>query len=108
MTADMPSIRNLFDLTGRVAFITGAGSGFGEAIAAGFAEFGCDIVATDIDLDKAKCTALKVENKGRRALALKVDVANPDEIHAGFERAANELERLDILVNSAGVSPHEP
>ena len=107
-SAEMPVIRELFDLTGRTALITGAASGFGEAIALGFAEFGCDIVATDIDFDKAQSTASKVEQKGRQALALRMDVGKPEEVREGFRKAAERFHGLDILVNSAGVSPHEP
>jgi NAD(P)-dependent dehydrogenase (short-subunit alcohol dehydrogenase family) len=107
-TAGMPAIRELFDLTGRTALITGAASGFGEEIALGFAEYGCDIVATDIDFDKAQCTASKVESKGRQALALRMDVGKPEEVREGFRRAAERFHGLDILVNSAGVAPHEP
>ena len=107
-SAGMPVIRELFDLTGRTALITGAASGFGEAIALGFAEFGCDIVAADIDLDKAHCTASKVESKGRQALAVRMDVGKPEEVREGFRKAAERFHGLDILVNSAGVSPHEP
>lgn len=105
---DAPALKNLFDLTGRVALITGAGSGFGEVTALGFAEYGCDIVATDINFETARCTASKVENKGRQALALRVDVGNPEEIREGFRIAAERFDRLDILVNSAALSPHEP
>lgn len=107
-TSGVPAVRNLFDLSGRVALITGAASGFGEAIALGFAEFGCDIIAADIDFDQAKCTASKVENKGRQALALRMDVGKPEEVREGFRVTAERFHRLDILVNSAGVSPHEP
>jgi NAD(P)-dependent dehydrogenase (short-subunit alcohol dehydrogenase family) len=108
MTTGVPEIQQLFDLTGQVALITGAGSGFGEAIATGFAAFGCDIVAADVNLESARCTASKVEAKGRRAMALRIDVGKPEEIREGFRQAAERFERLDILVNSAGVSPHEP
>ena len=107
-TAGMPVIRELFDLTGRTALITGAASGFGEAIALGFAEFGCDIVATDVDFDKVQSTASKVEQKSRQALALRMDVGKPEEVREGFRKAAERFHGLDILVNSAGVSPHEP
>jgi NAD(P)-dependent dehydrogenase (short-subunit alcohol dehydrogenase family) len=103
-----PAIRDLFDLSGRTALITGAASGFGEAMALGFAEYGCNIVAADVAFEKAKETAAKVEKLGRQALALRMDVGHPEEIHAGFLSAAERFGGLDILVNSAGVSPHEP
>jgi NAD(P)-dependent dehydrogenase (short-subunit alcohol dehydrogenase family) len=103
-----PPLERLFDLSGRVAFITGAASGFGEAIALGFAGFGCDIVATDVNFEGAQATAAKVCAKGRRALPLAVDVGSPEQIEAGFAAAAAEFGTVDILVNSAGVSPHQP
>lgn len=54
-------IKKLFDLTGRVALITGAGVGFGEAIAVGFAEFGCDIAACDLTIENPQRTADRVK-----------------------------------------------
>jgi NAD(P)-dependent dehydrogenase (short-subunit alcohol dehydrogenase family) len=107
-TSARPAIRDLFDLRGRTALITGAASGFGEAIALGFAEFGCDIVAADVQFEKAQRTAAQVEAMGRQALALHMDVSKPDQIRDGFRNAAERFGGLDILVNSAGVSPHEP
>ena len=57
--------RNLFDLSGRVALITGAGVGFGEAIAVGFAEFGCDIAACDLNIENPQRTAEQVAQIGK-------------------------------------------
>ena len=74
------STRKLFDLSGRVALITGAGVGFGEAIALGFAEFGCDIAACDLNIENPRRTAEQVLKLGRRAIALKANVAVPEEI----------------------------
>ena len=65
-------MRDLFDLSGRTALITGAASGFGEAMALGFAEFGCNIVAADIAFDKAKNTASRVEELGRQRRFMQV------------------------------------
>ncbi|MEN6536261.1 MAG: SDR family oxidoreductase [Bryobacteraceae bacterium] len=107
-TAQMSEIRGLFELKSRTAFITGAASGFGEVIALGFAEVGCNIVATDIDFEKAQSTASKVESKGVQAMALYMDVGKPEEVKEGFRKAAERFNGLDILVNCAGVSPHEP
>src|SRR3954453_4462458 len=99
-----PDIRKLFDLTGRVAVITGAGSGFGEAVALGLAEFGCDIVCADVDVARAQVTALQVEKKGRNVLVERMDVGDPEQIRSGFRDAAERFGRFDVLVNSAGVS----
>ncbi len=104
----MPPIEKLFDLSGRTAVITGAASGFGEAIALGFAQYGCDIVAADVNLAGAEAVAAEVAAKGRRSLPVKMDVADPEQIEAGFAAAEARFGGVDILVNSAGVSPHEP
>jgi gluconate 5-dehydrogenase len=97
----------LFDLSGRVALITGAGAGFGEVIAAGFAEHGCDIAAADLNLATAEQTAQKVARRGRRAVAIRADVGSAQEIEAMVATTVRELGTVDILVNSAGVSQHQ-
>jgi 3-oxoacyl-[acyl-carrier protein] reductase len=92
-------------LKDKVAIITGAGSqiGFGKAIALALAKDGCHVAATDIDLEGAKQTAAEIKALGRKAIALKLDVAN----HAEAIKVANavlaEFGRIDILVNNAGV-----
>src|SRR5216683_2138300 len=104
----MAELRNgafakLFDLSGKVALVTGAAAGFGEVICAGFAEFGCDIAAADLDYDGAKRTAHKVSGLGRRSVAIPVDVGNPEQIRAMMKTVVDELGTIDILVNCAGV-----
>src|ERR1700740_1432105 len=99
--------RNMFDLSGKVALITGAGVGFGEAIALGFAEFGCDIAACDLTLETPQRTAEQVRKTGRRAIALKANVAVPEDITAMVDAAVDQLGGIDILVNCAGIpQPH--
>jgi NAD(P)-dependent dehydrogenase (short-subunit alcohol dehydrogenase family) len=100
-------IKKLFDLTGRVAMITGAGVGFGEAIALGFAEFGCDIAACDLNLENPQRTADRVKKIGRRAIALKANVAVPDDITAAVDATVSEFGGIDILVNCAGIPQHD-
>ena len=97
----------LFDLSGRAALITGAGAGLGEAIALGFAQYGCDIAAADVTFDSAQRTAQKVAACGRRSVAVRADVSSPGEIEAMVGTAVRELGTIDILVNAAGVSQHE-
>jgi gluconate 5-dehydrogenase len=63
------NFRKLFDLSGSVALITGAGVGFGEQISLAFAEYGCDIAASDLDMENPRRTAESVRKAGRRAIA---------------------------------------
>src|SRR5579862_9406649 len=98
--------RNLFDLSGRVALITGVG--FGEAIALGFAEYGCDIAACDLNIENPQRTAEQVRKLGRRAIALQANVAVPGDITAMVEATVSQLGGVDILVNCAGIPQHDP
>jgi len=102
------NLGHLFDLSGRVALITGAGSGFGEAISLGFAENGCDIAAADLNIETAQRTAEKVSARGRRSLAIRADVGSPKEIEAMVDATVRELGTIDILVNNAGIGDHQP
>jgi len=97
------NFEKLFDLSGRVALITGAGAGLGEAVSLGFAAYGCDIVAADVNVDTAKRTASRVQALGRRSIAIHVDVADPAQIKLMVEETVRSLGTIDILVNSAGV-----
>jgi 3-oxoacyl-[acyl-carrier protein] reductase len=92
-------------LKDKVALITGAGSqiGFGKAITIALAKEGCHVAATDIDLKGARQTAAEARALGRKAIALKLDVAIHNEAKAVIQAAIAELGRIDILVNVAGV-----
>lgn len=98
----------LFDLSGKVAVVTGAAVGFGRVISIGLAQYGCDIVAADIDGEAARQTAEGVKAKGRKAVALQVDVGQPEQIQQLFQSALEAMGTVDILVNCAGVSQHDP
>ena len=97
------SFGKLFDLSGRVVLITGAGAGLGEAISIGFAQYGCDIAAADLNLETAKRTCDRVQALGRQAIAIQVDVRIPEQITAMVEGTVQSLGTIDILVNSAGI-----
>jgi NAD(P)-dependent dehydrogenase (short-subunit alcohol dehydrogenase family) len=92
-------------LKGKVALVTGAGSqrGFGKGIVLVLAQEGCDIIATDKDLEGAKQTAAEVEALGRKAIALKADVTNFKEVKDMVKAGLEKFGRIDILVNNAGV-----
>ena len=108
MNIEPTAISKLFDLSGRVALITGAGVGFGEAISLGFADYGCDIAASDLNIDNPLRTADRVRKKGRRAIALKANVAVPEDVTAMVDETVRELGGVDILVNCAGIPQHDP
>ncbi|WP_426517446.1 SDR family NAD(P)-dependent oxidoreductase [Diaminobutyricibacter sp. McL0618] len=91
---------------GRVAVVTGAAGGFGQAFCVGLAERGADIVAVDID-DSSETVAL-VEKLGRRAMAFGADLADPSSVSDLGERVRAEFGRCDILVNNAGIYPNRP
>jgi NAD(P)-dependent dehydrogenase (short-subunit alcohol dehydrogenase family) len=108
MNIERTAISKLFDLSGRIALITGAGVGFGEAISLGFADFGCDIAASDLNIENPQRTADRVRQKGRRAIALKANVAVPEDVSAMVDETVRELGGVDILVNCAGIPQHDP
>ena len=94
-----------FDLTGRVAVVTGGGAngGNGHASALGLAEAGADIVVSDVDLAGAEQTAREVRDLGRKSLATRCDIEQPDEIAAMFAQLDRAFGRIDILVNNVGI-----
>lgn len=91
----------LFDLSGRVAVVTGAARGLGRAIAVGLAQHGADVALADLDAAGLEETAALVEATGRRALAQPADVTNEQAVDALFDRAEHVLGPVDTLVNDA-------
>jgi len=91
-------------LKGKVALVTGAGSqiGFGKAIALTLAKEGCDVIVNDINIEGAEKTAAEVRALGRKAMAIKADVRNRDEVNNMVKTALKEFGKIDILVNNAG------
>ena len=89
---------------GKVAFITGGGSGIGRATVKMLAQGGADVVVCDINLAGAETTAQEAVALGRRALALRVDVTNLVEVEAAANKAHKELGKLDILLSNAGIA----
>ena len=90
-------------LAGKAAIITGAGRGIGRAIALAFAREEADMLVASRTLAEVAETAEEARALGRRALAVKVDVSNRDEVERMVARALEEFGKVDILANSAGV-----
>jgi NAD(P)-dependent dehydrogenase (short-subunit alcohol dehydrogenase family) len=93
----------LFDLSQKVAAVTGAGSGIGAAIAVLFARQGARVVALDLN-ESAEATAATIAAAGGAATARRCNVAEPKDVAATFGGIAAEFGRLDILVNNAGIA----
>jgi NAD(P)-dependent dehydrogenase (short-subunit alcohol dehydrogenase family) len=100
------SPRRLFDLTGRVALVTGGSRGLGRAMVTGFAEAGADVVIASRNEEHCRDFAREVtERTGRRAIGLGVHVGRWDDLSSLIESAYGEFGRVDVLVNNAGMSP---
>jgi 3-oxoacyl-[acyl-carrier protein] reductase len=91
-------------LQGRVALITGAGSGLGREIARTFAREGAHVAINDLRRDAAERVAEEVRSAGRKALVLVADVSDSVEVRACFEQLVESWGTIDILVNNAGIA----
>ena len=91
-------------LKDKVALITGAAQGIGKAIALKLADSGADVVIVDMNLEKAQATAKEIEGCGKRAIALKANVANLQETEAMIDETVAKLGAIHILVNNAGIT----
>lgn len=93
------------NLTGKVALVTGASRGIGQATAVELAKAGADIIVNYIGSETvAQETVDKIESLGRKALKIKADVSNADEVQAMVEEAHAAFGHIDILVNNAGIT----
>jgi gluconate 5-dehydrogenase len=96
------SIHSLFDLSGKVAIVTGGGIGLGQQISFALAEAGCNIVACSRKLERCQEVAHEIEKMGVKALAFRCDIANEEEIDQVVKETVKEFTKIDILVNNAG------
>ncbi|HCV28696.1 MAG TPA: short-chain dehydrogenase, partial [Dehalococcoidia bacterium] len=88
-------------LDGKVAVITGGGTGIGKAIGKAFAEQGCDLVLAARNAERLDESATEIAELGVRTLAVPTDVAIESDVMTLFERAMAEFGRVDLLVNNA-------
>ncbi|WP_332898939.1 MULTISPECIES: SDR family NAD(P)-dependent oxidoreductase [unclassified Haladaptatus] len=101
----MDAVMEQFDLTGRVAVVTGGSRGIGRAIALGLADAGAAVVPAARTEDDVANVAQEIRDRGGEALAATVDVTDEADIRALMETAAAEFGGIDCVVNNAGVNP---
>ena len=87
----------------RISFVTGAGSGIGQAMALRLASEGATVVCADINEQSAQATAARIEGLGATAVVHALDTAREEEVAAALARTCRDLGRLDVLMNNAGV-----
>lgn len=98
------NVKQLFDLTGRVAIVTGGSIGLGRQMAEGLAEMGADLVLCARKKERCHQAAEELQQLGVKAIALGCDVKNPDSIHEMVEATLSQFGRIDVLINNAGIS----
>lgn len=91
-------------LTGKIAVVTGAAQGIGQAIATTLAQEGADVVVADLNANRCEETVARIKQLGRKAMAVSVNVGDWDQAKAMIDRVLQEWERIDILVNNAGIT----
>lgn len=95
-------------LEGKVAIVTGGGRGIGKAIAIELAKNGADIVVAARIMNEMKSTAKKIEDIGRKAFMVEIDVTKPNEIKNMIKETLKKFGKIDILVNNAGILHYGP
>jgi gluconate 5-dehydrogenase len=99
---------NAFDLTGKIAVVTGTSRGLGQYLARALARAGADLVITSRDVTALKAFQEEIESLGRRVLPLALDVRQHESIERMAEAAIKHYGRIDILVNNAGCNVRKP
>lgn len=104
----LPGLRQ-FDLTGRAALVTGGSKGLGQAMAAGLASAGADLVLTSRHGDEAEAAARQIAaDFGRRVIGIAADVTQPEQVEAAVARVLQEFGRIDVLLSNAGINIRGP
>ncbi len=99
---------NLFDLTGKVAIVTGGHGGIGKAQALALADAGADIAICSRAMDKLTGVAAEIKAKGRKSVAVTADVTSEKSVQEMVAKVLKEFNKIDILVNAAGIGIYKP
>ncbi len=91
-------------LTGKIAVVTGGAQGIGQATATTLAQEGSDVVVADLDANRCEETVARVQQLGRKAMAVSVNVGDWDQVKGMIDRVLKDWDRIDILVNNAGIT----
>lgn len=98
----------MFDLTGKVAIVTGASSGIGRASAIALASQGAKVAICARRMEKLEAVAAEIKSRGKEALAIQMDVTKKSDIDAAVAKTVTTFGRLDILLNNAGIAEFVP
>jgi NADP-dependent 3-hydroxy acid dehydrogenase YdfG len=101
-------MKDLFNLSGKVAVITGTSRGLGQYFAKALAKAGADLVITSRELSRLTKFKKEIESLGRKALPIQMDVLSQSDIENMVRGAVEEYGKIDILVNNAGLNIRNP
>lgn len=93
----------MLDFTGQTVFVTGAGSGIGEAICIEFGKLGANVVACDINLKAGQAVAEKVDAAGKKSMAIEADVSDEKQVKKMVADAVARFGGIDVMINNAGI-----
>jgi 3-oxoacyl-[acyl-carrier protein] reductase len=91
-------------LTGKIAVVTGGAQGIGQAIATTLAQEGSDVVVADLDANRCEETVARIQQLGRKAMAVSVNIGDWDQVKGMIDQVQKEWQRIDVLVNNAGIT----
>jgi len=97
------ALKNIFDLSGKVALVTGGGRGLGRGMALALAQAGADVAVADINLNNARIVNDEITALGRKSIFIEVDITKKTQVNLMIEKIIEEFNQLDIAVNSVGV-----
>ena len=101
-------VKELFDLSGEKAIVTGAAQGLGEQMALALAEAGADVAVVDMNIEGADKVAESIQDLGRDSISIKVDVTKVNDVENMVKITEERFGKIDILINNAGIASNVP